>query len=265
MVLILLIVYTGAIFCVNAVGDTELGDEGIDYFSTLPLSMLTLFNVCIGDEWGAVIRPLCDKFPSMIGFFLAYFFLTTLGVLNLIIGVFVERTMQMAQTIRDQEEEKVNTRREILLNEVAEKIFSAGDSPLTSQEIKDAIDSGCTPELLDTLVEVGLPLGIGVPELHQMFDMEYEGKLSKGKFNEGVHGLIFDNVFQRYCKNSVAIAQVKRMVTDRSQAIEAEVKQLRDDMTEVKMLRADMQLVLEFLKPVAASEEGQVAVGAERL
>merc|ERR1719310_2069159 len=120
MVLILLIVYTGAIFCVNAVGDS-ISDEGIDYFNTLPLSMLTLFNVCIGDEWGAVIRPLCDKFPSMIGFFLAYFFLTTLGVLNLVVGIFVERTMQMAQMIRNQEEEKVNLRRELLLNEVADR------------------------------------------------------------------------------------------------------------------------------------------------
>eukprot|EP00929_Paragymnodinium_shiwhaense_P032716 TRINITY_DN180_c0_g2_i1.p1 TRINITY_DN180_c0_g2~~TRINITY_DN180_c0_g2_i1.p1 ORF type:complete len:661 (+),score=110.15 TRINITY_DN180_c0_g2_i1:280-2262(+) len=260
LLFLVIVIYAGAIFCMTVVekGDiptSELFVDGDGYFSDLGASMLTLFNMCILAEWVEIVRPLAKSEPFLLLFFVAYIAVTTFGILNLIIGVIAERTMAASQVLKDQEENKEKQAKIQLLNEMAEGIFKDDDA-LSLEEMQDLVASRDNSRLLNILMEVGLPRGIDVPELHLMFDLEYEGMLSRKEFSDGLYGMIFNDEFQRDCMSQLAFGQLKKMVTENSAEI----------MTEVKQLRADMSTVLTLLRPCsdpASISEATPLVAAE--
>merc|ERR1719387_1985621 len=117
--LMCMMLYVAAIFCTQMIGkNTTVGyyravaepGEEIDYhpdfdvyqhFGTVPRAMFTLFETSLEP---LNIRPVVEKQPYMLPFFLAFIFLTTFGVMNVIIGVIVENTMEASkQTETDME------------------------------------------------------------------------------------------------------------------------------------------------------------------
>eukprot|EP00929_Paragymnodinium_shiwhaense_P091998 TRINITY_DN5187_c0_g2_i1.p1 TRINITY_DN5187_c0_g2~~TRINITY_DN5187_c0_g2_i1.p1 ORF type:complete len:670 (+),score=162.10 TRINITY_DN5187_c0_g2_i1:63-2072(+) len=241
---LIIIIYAGAVFCNTVIQPGDISHEtygdGDFYFDGLGASMLTLFNMCILDEWGVVLRPLQKTTPLLMLFFIGFILVTTFGVLNLIIGVIADRTMEASLQVKDMEAEKRKQEKVVKLNEMAEMIF-AEDDALSLDEMEEIVQNGKVPSLLETIMEVGLPRGISVPELHLMFDMEYEGTLSKEEFSDGVYGMIFNDEFQRDCMSQLALGQVKKLVAETSGEI----------MKEIVKLRTDMNSVLELLRPAS--------------
>eukprot|EP00929_Paragymnodinium_shiwhaense_P091999 TRINITY_DN5187_c0_g2_i2.p1 TRINITY_DN5187_c0_g2~~TRINITY_DN5187_c0_g2_i2.p1 ORF type:complete len:730 (+),score=153.96 TRINITY_DN5187_c0_g2_i2:63-2252(+) len=233
---LIIIIYAGAVFCNTVIQPGDISHEtygdGDFYFDGLGASMLTLFNMCILDEWGVVLRPLQKTTPLLMLFFIGFILVTTFGVLNLIIGVIADRTMEASLQVKDMEAEKRKQEKVVKLNEMAEMIF-AEDDALSLDEMEEIVQNGKVPSLLETIMEVGLPRGISVPELHLMFDMEYEGTLSKEEFSDGVYGMIFNDEFQRDCMSQLASGQLKKLVSESTAELMAEVRKLRSEVNEL--------------------------------
>ena len=58
-------------------------------FGSMGCSMLTLFNVAILADWGEVVRPISEKQPLMMAFFVFFVLFVCYGVMNVIIGMIV--------------------------------------------------------------------------------------------------------------------------------------------------------------------------------
>merc|ERR1712110_894085 len=83
-----------------------MGDDGedvslfyISHFGTLVSCILTLLQVMSGDSWfSSVGRHLFDskKYDAVL-ILVFYFFFTSMGILNIVTGIFVEQTVAAAQ------------------------------------------------------------------------------------------------------------------------------------------------------------------------
>merc|ERR1719436_1464278 len=70
-------------------------------------SMLTLFQIFTLDNWNLVVRPVVETHqPWMFVFFLAFIFLTSFGLLSLLMGAIVDHTMSVAREA-DVERERI--------------------------------------------------------------------------------------------------------------------------------------------------------------
>merc|ERR1719359_904067 len=75
-----------------------------EYFGNIPRAMYTLFNVVIMAEWTEMGRAIIEYQPEMFIFFLVFIVFTTFGIMNVIIGVIVDNTMEAAKAVeKDQE------------------------------------------------------------------------------------------------------------------------------------------------------------------
>jgi len=79
------------IFYVFAVMGTKLfGGTNAEQFGSLGATAYTLFQVMTFDDWsGGVVKPLMDRHPYAMVFFLSFILLSTFMALNLFIGVIV--------------------------------------------------------------------------------------------------------------------------------------------------------------------------------
>jgi voltage-gated sodium channel len=79
------------IFYVFAVMGTKMfGATSPDQFGSLGSTAYTLFQVMTFDDWSSgVVKPLMERHPYAIAFFLAFILLSTFMALNLFIGVIV--------------------------------------------------------------------------------------------------------------------------------------------------------------------------------
>lgn len=122
--LLLVILYVFAIFAVTAIGSNQdsyqrvrkLGN-GWDHealFGTIGRSMLTLIQMMTLDTWSSgIARQVLDQQWHMIFFFILFMVLTTFGIMNLIVAIVVEQTLnttrETAQRSRAAEERARNT------------------------------------------------------------------------------------------------------------------------------------------------------------
>merc|ERR550514_1971476 len=101
--LLFIIVYVSAIFMTIFVGKDchefpdfaeggfEVMGSCLDYFGTIPNTMLTLFQA-LTLEWSEMSRPLLREKPMLIIFFIVFIFTTSFGLLNIVVGIIVEDT-----------------------------------------------------------------------------------------------------------------------------------------------------------------------------
>lgn len=189
--LLIFLLYICGVFCCVVVGkNTTAGYlrfedemEHIDeigrdfdvyqFYGTVPRAMYTLFETCIEP---LNIRPVIERQPWMVGFFFIFIFISTFGVLNVIIGVIVEHTMSTSEENKNaakvrQFEEKMDK-----LEIVRDSCFGMDDDGnLTLQQIQKAFEM---PLVLDTMEEVELPLGLQPEELFNLLDADGNGKVS---------------------------------------------------------------------------------------
>jgi hypothetical protein len=72
--------------------------------------MLTLFQITTLDSWSdTIVRPLVSDNPGFLIFFLIYIFITSFGLLNIVLGIVVENTVISAneKKMRDMREKEV--------------------------------------------------------------------------------------------------------------------------------------------------------------
>merc|ERR1719331_2845245 len=116
MILLLLFIYVVALFFTLTINceedftaeETFEWPECPEFFGGVRLSMYTLFQVMTLESWAmAISRPLVSRYPGIGAFvFVPYLFLSAFGLMNIVIGVICDNTIQAAH----QNEEKMAKR-----------------------------------------------------------------------------------------------------------------------------------------------------------
>eukprot|EP00747_Dinoflagellata_sp_TGD_P114644 gnl/TRDRNA2_/TRDRNA2_171975_c0_seq1.p1 gnl/TRDRNA2_/TRDRNA2_171975_c0~~gnl/TRDRNA2_/TRDRNA2_171975_c0_seq1.p1 ORF type:complete len:602 (-),score=96.97 gnl/TRDRNA2_/TRDRNA2_171975_c0_seq1:532-2145(-) len=116
--LLVVILYTLAICCVQMIGKADAGYGGFDtdnlmeeadvagfnnylYFGSVGRSMLSLFSISLVAEWPEVARPVGEIQPILVFLMIFFVLLTALGILNIIIGIIVEKTSEAMNAVRE--------------------------------------------------------------------------------------------------------------------------------------------------------------------
>eukprot|EP00747_Dinoflagellata_sp_TGD_P037154 gnl/TRDRNA2_/TRDRNA2_138905_c0_seq1.p1 gnl/TRDRNA2_/TRDRNA2_138905_c0~~gnl/TRDRNA2_/TRDRNA2_138905_c0_seq1.p1 ORF type:complete len:519 (+),score=91.18 gnl/TRDRNA2_/TRDRNA2_138905_c0_seq1:114-1559(+) len=261
MILLILMIYFFSIFCVDAIGladytsgpfPEEYPDgwpEQYQYFGTMSNAMLTLFSVAILTEWAEVVRPVWAFQPYFVLVFVIFVLFTTLGILNVIVGVIVERTSEAAKQETDKE---VRQKHELQmlhvknLCDVMTELDDNCDGLITLHEITNEENADVLKGILDTL---DLPAGWSAKELHMMLDEDGAGVLSSAEFLEGMFRLVFSSDFHRVCLDRLSLNLIKRQVD-------------RVDKN-VKDVKKDLRHVLELLKGGGSPEMSSTAPPAK--
>merc|ERR1719171_487345 len=75
-------------------------------FGSIMRSVLTLFQIFTLDNWNLIVRPIVETHqPYMFIFFVCFIFITTFGLLNLLVGVVVDSTVNAAKRIEAEREQ----------------------------------------------------------------------------------------------------------------------------------------------------------------
>ena len=192
---LLFIIYIAAVFVTVEIGQNpELYDSyryvsgGWDYkeyFGTVGKSMLTLFQILTLDDWsGGIARHVMSNQPAMSIFFILFILLTSFGIMNVITGIIVERTLATAK--QNQERFQRNQERErsrVLshLREIFEFADKDGNGSLTVEEFRTAIRQ---PDVERKLRLIELPVA-DAEELFTILDHDGSGELSVDEFIGG--------------------------------------------------------------------------------
>ena len=70
------------------------------------------------------------------------------------------------------------------------------------------------PGLMEELCDVDFPRGFTLRDFHAVFDEEYNSKLSKEEFINGMFRIIFNSDFQRNCCVLLQIANIRQQMAD---------------------------------------------------
>lgn len=95
---LLLLLYAGAVaLAMSLPDDGHLeGFAGVDYFGSLPGSMLTLVGLCAFAEWATVLRPVLQESPLSAMIFVMIAIMVSLLVISLLVGIVVEQATKVA-------------------------------------------------------------------------------------------------------------------------------------------------------------------------
>jgi len=168
------------------VGGFQLWDQCAPTFGTLPRSMYTLFQVITLDSWSSGIgRNVFSVEPMLFPVFLCFLFITTFGLLNVVVGVIVENTLSAAKQNENlrKRRTKAQFKKDLLvLKNIFEQADMDGDGFLDRHEFKDILRR---QEIKTDFAEIEVP--IDDPDMiFDMLDEEEEGKLDVAAFVAGI-------------------------------------------------------------------------------
>lgn len=189
LLLMSIIVYIFAVFMRSTIDcDTEFS-RWVDcstFFGSMPATMYTLVQVITLESWSQVIaRPVLQVQPVFFIVFLLFLFLTTFGMLNIIVGVIVENTLNAAKQNQDLQEKRAQKqlRKDLqALKIVFEEADSDGSGTLELEEFEEI----CKIEDVKRMLQrMEIPME-DPPMLFEILDEEGSGSITFGSFTQGV-------------------------------------------------------------------------------
>jgi len=192
--LIFMLIFIFGIFITRSVGKPHRGQtcgdayEGMDVdtlFGTLPTSMFTLFAVMTTEGWADIARCAMLHEGWTWVFFVLYLATTTFAMMNVVVAVIVEGTLEQSVK-RKGEAERCNEEKNAKSCAQIAKLFRTadndGDGELTKDEFLTALKR---PEIMNILLEVGLDMR-NAESLFDILDYDGSGALDVQEFIEGV-------------------------------------------------------------------------------
>ncbi|CAJ1372073.1 unnamed protein product [Effrenium voratum] len=184
-----LIMYTFAVclrLAVDCRGHFAEWADCDQFFGTIPKTMYTLVQVVTLESWNMTVgRPLVERQPLLFVLLLLYIFLTTFGLLNIIVGVIVENTLNIAQSDQDLQDRRMQ--RQILGElEFLKSVFESADSDGSGTLDRDEFVEICQrPEVKTALLRMEVPAE-QPEELFDILDEEGSGQINFLTFTESV-------------------------------------------------------------------------------
>jgi len=223
-------IYVCAIFCVDFIGRAEEGtypgfskdSDEIDQqevmqnfnphitFGSMGAAMCSLFNIAILAEWTEIVRPVFLKQPPMVLFFIAFMCFVCFGVMNVIIGMIVDSTIQHARDL-EREHAQANKRKKVhVLTELKQVIFNVdatGDAEIDMTELETFLTSDDS-RMKCIMDKVSLPYGCSPDEFRCLLDADGSGHLKQDEFIQSLYRLVNCTGFQQMCLIQIGITRI---------------------------------------------------------
>jgi len=228
-------IYAAAIVCVSCFSDVE--SESRLTFQSVPEAMFTMFSVGLLADWTDIVVPVVEEYWWSSFFFAAFAFFTTIGMLNIIIGVITERTAHAQTVFMAEATLAEDRRRRQKVCEAADLIFGDDDdSYISLRELQVLMKNPEKSVHVSSVIgSIDFPLGYTVSDLHHMLDKDHSGSITREEFIDGISRLCFSNDFQRSCVMLSAISDVKAHTT---RLLKEHIKPIQEDL---KALMAEVK------------------------
>merc|ERR1719353_1507954 len=149
--------------------------------------MFTLFQILTQDGWASTVaRPLYPRMWYIWHIIIFYMGITTYGIMNIIVGVIVENTLQAAKNNEEKmaaRSEKKTQKNLELLRDIFERADTDGGGTVDKEEFINILK---LPETIKQFEVLEVPAG-EAEELFDILDEEKAGELPIDKF---VHGFM---------------------------------------------------------------------------
>ena len=229
--MLFVVIYVSAIFCVEIIGRTEYpasvasyGFDNVEFFGSLSQAMLSLLGMAFLAEWVEVIRPVYEQQPLVVVFFLLFIVVTTFGLMNVIIGVIVESQEEVAEEERERKrmEDKLDRMDMVTTLSRIWDAFEDENRPISKLELTSQdFSREFGDDIYKALVGVELPYGFQLCELHDLLDCNADDLLSQDEFRNGMYRLIFADNFQNGCLLQLFTQEIKNdLIVCRNYALE---------------------------------------------
>merc|ERR550514_375112 len=172
-----MILYVCAILLVGTIGhNCSEGETYEDFadcermFGTIINAIFTLFQVITLESWAmAVVRPIFEVEPVFALFFVAYLFLTSFGLMNIVVGVIVDNTLETSKE-NDEKLAKIRERERARELEALKVLFEESDADGSGLMNKEEFIQACQSENAQKQFEaLELPVD-GAEELFEILD-----------------------------------------------------------------------------------------------
>lgn len=119
-----IVILLGIVFYIFAVmGTVFFRDVSPEFFGSIHLAMLTLFQVVTLDSWATVVMyPIMEELPWAWVYFVAFILVGTFIVLNLFVGVIVNKVEKADEALERKEEDQQKTNLELEIRELKAEI-----------------------------------------------------------------------------------------------------------------------------------------------
>jgi voltage-gated sodium channel len=189
-VLLVLSCYICAVYMVMVVAKSpdnqEIWFDSTKYIGSVPRAMWSFLEVVTFDKsHDRIARPIISlNHPSILVFmFLAV--MCSFGLLNVIVGVIVERTLQVALENEEEVSKEIEKCEKFVMESMGEEFVKAdvdGNGELEMEEFKKAIREPGFAEML-RLIEVPI---VEAEELFFLMDVDKSKSISADEFVEGI-------------------------------------------------------------------------------
>merc|ERR1712217_267353 len=162
------------------------GDTVDERFGTVYRSMYSLFELMTLEGWDQVARPLVTKQPAIFLFIASFIMIFTFGLMNMIVAVVVEKTLEQARQMSEFEKAESRKKMHEELVRITNSFMDSdinNDGCLTLEEFRSMLqDSECIRKLL-------LSMDIRDSEVEDLFrflECDGDGKVTIQEFCHGL-------------------------------------------------------------------------------
>jgi len=247
-ILLLVIIYVCGIFATRTIGQPNRSDSELQrYFGNVPRSMFTLFQVTTTEGWAEIARQAMRVSPWTAAFFVIYLYVTTCAVLNVVVAVIVENTLDQATGQR----EKFNAKQDHSQREACARIYQIfhsldnnGDGMLTKLEFSEALGNA---EICRYLHTVGLDMR-QAEELFSILDFDESGSLDAQEFVGGVLKAVGPGKAREVLALHCDLYRSKRKVSSKVKAVHRQtISHMKTVHRGVQDLRTEVQNLTKAL------------------
>lgn len=238
--LMLVCIYVSAIFCTTMVGrgpvqqypgytpiNSEIDENEVVFnfnpymsFGSMRRSMLTLFNIAILAEWTEIVRPVAEKQPFMLVFFILFALVVCYGVMNVIIGMIVESVIEHSKemaTLSDELEMNAKLQKLEDISRLSHLIDTNQDGRISLQEMEANMQ---LPAMKALLNQIKVPMGMTGEELLTMLDEDGDELLLFDEVVRSFYRLVESDEFQRMCISQLGINKLKQRMKHQAKTSE---------------------------------------------
>lgn len=194
-----IIIYTGSVICVILIGESNRNDEEISfYFGSLGDALFAHFCVVTLEGWPDIARAAMKHSPIWAFYFVAMITLTNFALVNLMVGVIVERIIHYSTEQETELSAFVAESEQFRLT--LQTLFDQADIDangiVTRQEIRMLMENDKTHEIMTAF---GINLDIPPATLYTIMDLNRDGPTT---FEE------FFNACMRLCGSKQSIHSI---------------------------------------------------------
>lgn len=260
------LLYVFAIFLTNQVGQNDalyLNKESYDgeewphqvYFGSVPRSMLSLFQILTLDSWcDYIVRHIVHRQPYMAPVFIFFLFITTFGLMNIIVGVIVENTLGAASVTEQRMERDQEKYKKRILSDL-HVLFQLSDTDGSGRISRREFQAACrNPKVLEKLENLGLLIQ-ETDTLFNLLDPTRKGSIDLSEFITTCKQLI-GGAKQ---KDIVQVGLAVETLTRRLDALDTKFTGIENEVSGLARMTGDF--LRDTLQPIIGFDASRTTVG----